>query len=236
MWRARSSFSGLTWPSWRQYTAPRTAGPMPGTRSRSSCRSRSRHSYCGMPGCASMRRMSSTRDSTSRSDSSTDRPPGCSRRTSIPVDASNSAASLGHACAEPRVHTPYAGMPWPFDCTHTRPKLPRDARYAMSPSSSTTRRATRPANPYAIAAPTSPPPMTATSKLRSTSVTAGTMGHRPSVQERLMQCIEPSLAAHVKTQHDNEPESVQYPAACSTTWVRGSSAVPGLDTGLLPSR
>src|SRR5688572_22154965 len=54
-------------------------------------------------------------------------------------------------------------MPSPLLCTHTSAKLPREARQATSPSSSTTTRCPTRASPHAVAAPTSPPPTTATS-------------------------------------------------------------------------
>ncbi len=48
-------------------------------------------------------------------------------------------------------------------CTQTRAKLPRLARTARSPSSSTTTRQPSRARPQAVATPTRPPPTTATS-------------------------------------------------------------------------
>ena len=68
-------------------------------------------------------------------------PAPCRSATSIAVAARRSAASRGHSRAERSVQWAYSGRPRPLPCTQMRPKLPRDARCARSPSSSTTRSA-----------------------------------------------------------------------------------------------
>ena len=108
-------------------------------------------------------RMRCARASSSRRDRHRWTPPGWRSATSMPVAAQESRREprpFARRALRPRAVRRH---PRPLPCTQISPKLPRDARYARSPSSRIASRGPRSRSPNAIAAPTSPPPMTATS-------------------------------------------------------------------------